>query len=810
MKSLILYLFLQAISAPICGQSSMVSGTVKSGGDVSGAIVSLHKAMDSSVLKTTLCDSTGGFSFTSLAAGNYLVSVSHIGYVRYHTSPFTMEAGQSIILPVIMLVPASRELKGVTITGKKQFVERKVDRVVVNPDAMIGNAGTSALEVLEKAPGLQVDVNGNISFKGKQGVMVFIDDKPTMLPAQDLANYLRSLPSGSIEVVELMTNPPARYDAAGNAGIINIRLKKNVLKGVNGSLTLGYGQGTYHRTNNSFNVNHRINKFNFFSNLSWNQNHSYQDLTINRTYYTPAGQFSSAFTQHSYIKRDADGANLRMGADYYIDQKSTAGIVIAGFENRTFSPVENRSTIINKNNRVDSTVLATNPGDRRWKSGSFNLNYTYKFDNKGRELTANADFNYYKADITQQLESQNFNPLNSITSTSTLKSLLPSTLSIQAAKADYTHPLKKQAKLEAGAKISLVKTDNTAAVFDIFNNITTPNYEFSNQFRYDENINAAYLNYAKEGRKLSIQTGLRLENTNIRGHQLGNPMIKDSTFVRHYSNLFPTVYIHYKPDSLQRNQWVISLGRRINRPNYQDLNPFSYPLDRFTYYGGNTFLQPTLAYYLELSHTFKNKVTTSVDYGITDNIIMETNEQRGNIFYSRPGNFGKQISFGMDVTANLQPVRWWTVILYTELRNVSYQSIIYGQVLDERRYYWVLAPTTQFQLTDNLTAELAGTYQTSILVAQFLTIPVWQVRAGLSQKVMKGKGALRLNVSDLFFTNKPGGDIRNISNATANWRSILDSRVVNLAFSYRFAKGKSLNARKSGGAEEERSRIKAN
>lgn len=810
MKSVILSVILLALSGMIYAQSSTVSGSVKAGDDVSGVIVSLHKAADSSVVKTILCESRGGFFIPNIPSGRYILSVSHVGYLRYYTSTLNVEAGRSLQLPVIVMMPEPRVLKGVIITGKKQFIERKVDRVVVNPEAMIGNAGSNALEVLEKAPGIQVDVNGNISFKGKQGVMVFIDDKPTMLPAQDLANYLRALPSGSIEIVELMTNPPARYDAAGNAGIINIRLKKNILKGVNGSLTLGYGQGTYHRTNNSFNVNYRVNRFNFFSNLSWNQNNSYQDLTINRNYFMPDGQFSSAFTQHSYIKREADGMNIRMGADYYIDQKSTAGIVLAGFQNRTFSPVENRATVLNKYNRLDSTVLATNPGDRRWKSGSVNVNYTYKFDNKGRELTVNADVNYYQADITQELVSQNFNPSNNITSTSTLQSLLPAHLSIHAAKADYVHPLKKQAKLEAGVKFSLVKTDNTAAVFDIFNNITTPNYEFSNQFRYDENINAAYLNYSREGRKVSVQTGLRMENTNIRGHQLGNPKIKDSTFVRHYSNLFPTVYIHYKPDSLQRNQWVISLGRRINRPNYQDLNPFSYPLDRFTYYGGNTFLQPTLAYYLELSHTFKNKLTTSVDYGITDNIIMETNEQRGNIFYSRPGNFGKQVSFGMDITANLQPVRWWTVILYSELRNVSYQSIIYGQVLDEQRYYWVIAPTTQFQLTDNLTAELAGSYQTSVLAAQFLTIPVWQVRAGLSQKVMKGKGAMRLNVSDIFFTNQPGGDIRNIANATANWRSILDSRVVSLAFSYRFAKGKSLNARESGGADEEKSRIKAN
>jgi len=797
-------------SANIFSQQSQIAGNIKAGADVTGAIVSLLKVTDSSLVKTTLCEADGSFALMNVDAGNYLLSIVRAGYMRFYTNAFSVNPGQKLQLPTITLEPAAKELNEITVTGKKQFVERKADRVIVNPDAMIGNAGANALEVLEKAPGVQVDVNGNISLKGKQGVLIFIDDKPSFLPAQDLANYLRSLPAGSIDKVELMTNPPAKYDAAGNSGIINIKLKKNTLKGINGSVSLSYGQGRYHRTNNSFNLNYRINKFNFYSNVSWNQNHSYQDLTINRTYFTPTGVFNSAFTQNSYIKRELNGVNLRFGADYYISKKSTAGLVLSGFENRTFSPVENRSKVINNNNQTDSTVFATNPAYRKWKNGSINLNYGYKFDKKGRELTANADFVYYDADITQKLESFNYNPSNTLSSKSTLQSLLPATLRIQTFKTDYISPVRGNAKLEAGLKFSLVKTDNTAAVFDIFNNITVPNYEFSNRFMYDENINAGYVSYSKEGKRLSIQTGLRLENTNIRGRQLGNPIIKDSSFIRNYSNLFPTLYVQYKADSLQHHQLVLSLGRRINRPNYQDLNPFSYPLDRFTYYGGNPFLQPTLAYYVELSHIYKNLITTSIDYSITDNVIMETNEQRGNIFYSRPGNFGKQVSYGMDITATMQPAKWWTFILYTELRNISYQSPIYGQVLDERRYYWFVGPTNQFILTKNLSAELAGTYQTRVLAGQFLTIPVWQMRAGLSQKMLQGKGSLRLNVSDLFFTNQPGGDIRNISNSAANWRSILDSRVVTLAFSYRFAKGKGLSARKSGASDEEKSRIKSN
>jgi hypothetical protein len=193
-----------------------------------------------------------------------------------------------------------------------------------------------------------------------------------------------------------------------------------------------------------------------------------------------------------------------------------------------------------------------------------------------------------------------------------------------------------------------------------------------------------------------------------------------------------------------------------------------------------------------------------------NNLIQETNEQRGTIYYSRPGNFGRQTVYGVDVNANLQLTKWWMLQLYTELKNIGFKSLIYGQVLDDNRFYWFIGPTNQFTITKNISAELAGSYQTRILIAQFLTIPVWQMRARLSQKIMKGKGSLKLNVSDLFYTNQPGGDIRNIANSKANWLSYLDSRVITLSFSYRFNKGKSLNARKSGGSDDEKVRVRTN
>lgn len=795
----------------IFAQTGKITGEVSGAKELNGAVVTLLKAKDSGFAKTTFCNAERKFEFELVKEGTYLIMVTHVGYQKYISGIVEVSATQLLVqVPLIQLQEAVKDLQEIKVQAKKPFIERKIDRVVVNPDALIGNAGANSLEVLEKAPGVLVDVNGVISLKGKQGVMVFIDDKPTYLAAADLAGYLRSLPAGSIESIELMTNPPAKYDAAGSAGVINIRLKKNIVKGLNGGINLSYGQGRYHRTNNSFNLNYRINKFNFFTNISANENNSYQDLTINRFYFAPDGTYTSGFTQNSYIKKEQRSFNARIGADYYINKKATLGLAFSGFINPSFSPVTNNAKVLDNNNNPVSLVQATNPSNRKWTNGSINVNYTHQFAQKGKELSVNVDYIQYNSTVTQNLVNSTFTPVYVPTGKTTLQSSLPANINIQTGKIDYTNPFKKGGKFDAGIKVSIVNTDNTADFFDVIGNISTPNYVFSNRFQYKENINAAYINYSRDWKKISVQSGLRLENTNITGRQLGNPVVKDSSFQRNYTNLFPTLYIAYRFDSTQTHQLVFSAGRRINRPNYQDLNPFTYPLDLYTYYGGNPFLQPTFAYTFELSHTFKNKITTSVEYSIVNNLIQETNEQRGTVYYSRPGNFGKQIVYGVDVTGNFQLTKWWMLQVYTEFKNLGYKSLIYGQVLDENKFYWYIGPTNQFTITKNLSAELAGSYQTRILVAQFLTIPVWQMRAGLSQKILKGKGSLKLNVSDLFYTNQPGGDIRNIANSKANWLSYLDSRVVTLAFAYRFNKGKSLNARKSGGSDDEKGRIKTN
>ena len=774
-------------------------------------VVRLCSAADSSLVKAAISDSLGNFEIELTKTGTFLIIIDQLDYQKYISQVFEVAAGSSVIeLPAIALSVPVTKLDDVVITVKKPFIERKIDRVVVNPDALVGSSGTTVLELLEKAPGVTVDFNGNISLKGKSGVQIFIDNRPTYMSQEDLAGYLRSLPSNLVASIEIMTNPPAKYDASGNAGIINIILKKLKEKGFNGGITLSYGQGRYYRTNNSFNFNYRVNKVNLFSTLGWSENNSYQDLTINRYYFTPYGQPSSSFLQQSYIKRQHSGRSAKIGMDWYVSKKSTIGVVFSGFYNPSKTTHDSQASILAADNSVASLVSAYTTAKNHWYNGSANLNYTWKIDSLGKELSVNADYIRYTSSQDQTLDNQVRTTDGTPVSALNLSSSLPADIDIKTAKIDYFHPLKRNNRLEFGVKTAFVSTDNTADFYDVVNGTNVPNYTFSNRFLYKENNNAAYANYAQEWGKFGMQLGLRFESIQMNGNQLGNLLVSDSSFSRRYNSLFPTAYFSYSPDSLKNHQIGMSFGRRIDYPNYQDMNPFTYPMDAYTYYAGNPYLKPTFSYNFDITYSYKSIISVTVDYSIVHNLINETNEQVNNIYYSRPGNYGNQTAYGISLSGEFNLAKWWTVQYYSELKNIGYNTSIYDQPLVENRWYWYVGPAFRFTITPKLAADLAGSYQTRILSGQFLTIPVGSIRVGLAYKILKDQGSVKLNLSDMLYTNQPGGDIRNIANSKANWLSKLDTRVLTLSFTYRFSKGKALNERQSGASDSEKQRVNAN
>jgi ferric enterobactin receptor len=705
-------------------------------------------------------------------------------------------------------IDSAKILKEVSISTKKAFTVRKMDRVVVNVDALISNAGTSALEVLEKSPGIQVDQNGTISLKGKSNVTIFIDDKPTYLSGEDLQNYLKSLPSSSLDQIEIMTNPPARYDAAGNGGVINIRTKKGATRGLNGGFTVAINQGKMTRSPNSFNLNLRDGKMNYFTNLSYNYNHSFSDLDINRRYKNADGTTKSFFNQNTFFDRDGHSGNLKVGADYYQSKATTWGVVLTGMGRRSNQENNNTSKLLNPSSALDSTIAARNIDKIKFYNGGINLNYRHQFDTTGHGITADVDYLAFDNQTDQRYYNSSYFANGSLKSQDILSGDLPSKINIYSLKTDYTLPIAKAWKMDAGLKMSFTKTDNTADYAYTIADLTKPDYQKSNHFIFKERISAAYLNFSKEMKHFSVQLGLRAEDTRSNGNQLGNLLKPDSTFKRSYASLFPTFYLQYKIDSASNHQLGFNYGRRIDRPYYQDLNPFISPLDKFTFYVGNPFLKPAYVQSLELSYTFKNKYTLTSSYSNSKDEVNETIEITNGMYYSRPANLGRQIVKSLSFNGTFDPLKWLSINVYSELTNVAVRSDFYTGALNTSGTFSFSSANGRFTLGKGWDAEISGNYRNRMYNAQFILGEIWSANTAL-QKKLSSSATLKLSLNDIFYTSIRTGIINNLAQTEANWINKSDSRNAVLSYSYRFGKAFSSAAKRDdSGASDEKNRVK--
>ncbi len=772
---------------------------------ISGVLVSLLQSDKTTLEKTGLTESDGSFVFENLQPGTYFVSINANQNGSYLSNPIVVDAtNNGVQLPEISLKKADAiQLNEVKVVNKVPFVVQKADRTVVNPDALITNAGGNAMDALAKSPGITVDDNGNIKLRGKSGVIIFIDDKPTYITGSELENYLKSLPTSAIKQIEIMTNPPAKYEAAGNAGIINIITRRSKLKGLNGNFSLNYGQGTYARTSDNLNLNYNTAKFALYTNLSYIQAQNYQDLTIERRFKNP----DSSFVQNTYLKGKQTSYNARIGFDYYLSEKSTIGIVTKGLLNPSERPRYNVAEVRDANGNLTQTVLADNKEETDFRNGAVTLNFRHQFSKPGQLFTTDLDYVAYSSEITQLYKNDTFLPNGTNSYKDTQNGNLPSDIKIYAAKSDYSTPLKGDAKLDFGAKVSLTKTDNDAVY-----TITTPtggtqyNSALSNHFFYDEVITAAYVSYSKSFKKLEIQAGLRFEDTQLKGKQLANPYTE---FKNNYNSIFPTVYLLYKIDSLATKTINLNYGKRVDRPFYKDLNPFSSPLDRYTINEGNPYLNPTFSHNFSLGYNYKELLSATFTYGYTKDAINETIEIQNGIYYSRPNNIGKSNQYVLSLQSRFNPAKWWTAILYSEVNYSHYKSQLYDQPLDAKGTYWFINATNSIVFSKQWSGEISGQYLTNVIDNQFEVGDYGFVNLGVQRKILHDAGTLKFNLSDVFYTNMIRGRIYNLNNVEANWYANRDTRVFTVGFSYRFGKNTANKAKyNANGSESEQNRVK--
>lgn len=786
---------------------------------IDGATVSLLRAKDAGLVKVSVSDKSGKYEFEKIADGDYTISVSVTGFQKKSSEPFNVSSQKSeVAISTIQLAAVAKSLSAVTVTARRPLIENKIDKTVVNVEAAPTNAGATALEVLEKSPGITVDNDGNISLKGKQGVIVMMDGKPTYLSPPDLANVLRNLPASSLDQIEIMTNPPAKYDAAGNSGIINIKTKKGRTEGFNGSITTAGTLGFYKRDNslltpvrssNSLNLNYRKDKLNLFGNLSYNYNENRSDLFLQRKLYDQNSDISIISNQESEFNGRNNNYTAKIGFDYFQSKKTVWGVVLNGF---TFfgRPHPIGSQVFTRpDGSVESVLESEGFTKINFANYSGNINFKHTFDSTGREVTVDADYVGYANSGKSLLITESYDEPGRVpTGTFALKGDIPSNINIYSIKSDYIHPLKKEMRLEAGFKLSYVKNNNEVE-YQRDHNGSWIKDNRSNHFLYTENINAAYVTVNKKWKKFSAQAGLRLENTVAKGRQITN----DSTFTRNYTSLFPTTYLNY--EVAKNHMLTLSYGRRIMRPNYQDLNPFIWFLDSLTYRQGNPYILPQYSNNFEIRHSYKNGITTVINYTQTDDAISQLLIQPDldkRVTFLRPDNVASQKNIGLAITAPTKVTKWWTSNIFFNLYNNHFTGIHYNPIkqlndeIDVQYTSFLLNITNNFTFQKGWSAELSGFYRSKGVDGLTVADEMYFLTVGGQKTIMKGKGTLRMNVRDPFHWQKFGGTTQ-YSNIDVRVKNIWNNRNLTVSFSYRFGKSTVAQARRrSTGANDEESR----
>lgn len=811
-------------------KNGKISGTVTSADQkpVEAATVQLINAANKALVKVAITDKSGSYNFEKIADGKYIISISAVGFAKKMTEPLEVNAAKPVVdVAAVQLSPASRAMGEVTVTAQRPFIEQKLDKTVVNVEASPSNAGATALEVLEKSPGVTVDNDGNISLKGKQGVIIMMDGKPTYLSGADLANVLRNLPASALDQIEIMTNPSSKYDASGNSGLINIKTKKNKAKGSNGSLSVGNTTSLFEKDGKteltwkptiSLNYNYKKNKINFFGNAVYNYREGRGMLDIESRYYRDQKQIDSINRVNTAFRFRNNNYTLKLGLDYTPNKKNSYGIVLNGFLFAGRPTPTTHTTYSDLQGNVFSRLDSRTINKLSWKNFSTNLNYKHTFDSTGTELTMDIDYSTYQ-NISDQLLSTGFfdGNYNQTSDSMFLKGHLPSSINIYSLKSDFSKTYRNGLRIEAGIKSSYVKSDN---VVDYLrqkgsNGTWSPDSR-NNHFVYDENINAAYMNMSRQVKKWNMQGGLRMENTNTKGVQEST----NSNVTRSYVSLFPSAFVSYTLD--KKNTLTTSVSRRLQRPNYQDLNPFTFFLDSLSYRQGNPYLTPQFSWNFELTHNYNGKLNTTLNYTKTNDVISNIiKRQRGSnneiIGFLTADNIASYSNMGIAVSAPVKFKKWWNANFYTNVyRNHYVGTYISNETatptvvdLDLAFTSFTVNVQNSFTIGKGWTAEVSGWYRYKTIEQLSLSYPMGQLNFGLAKNnLLKGKASLRINARDPFNFQYYRG-LTKYGTVDISINNRWDNRQYGVNFTYRFGKPQGQSRKRASATEEEQQRVGA-
>jgi iron complex outermembrane receptor protein len=746
------------------------------------ASVSLLNAKDSTTVIGTLSTEAGEYHFDNIKNGTYIVKATVVGYQNASSQPFTVsDSSKTILVPVLKMKASNRNLNTVVITATKPTIEHLADKTVINVAGSVLATGNTAMDILERAPGVTVDKDDNISLKGKQGVTVMINDKLTYLSAAQLATLLRSTDGGTIQSIELITNPSAKYDAAGNSGIINIKLKKNKMNGTNGSVSVTGGLGTYAKSSETFSINHKEGNLNVFGNFSRGDIPTARIININRVVTDSTGK-PTYFKQSTFMPQINHYNNYSFGADYDSSPKNTFGFAVNGYFNQDDQGNTNNTNISSRpTGAPDSSQKTLSQINQSYKNYTIDLNDTYKIDTLGQELSFDVDYSKFNNNSNANYNTFFSNPLNPTEIPLYLRQITPSTINIRVAKVDYTKNLTKSLKLEVGGKYSDVKTDNDLNATKKVNGAYVNDTTLTNRFIYDEKISAGYVNLTKTYKNTSVEVGLRGEYTQSKG----DLVTQDSINQRKYFNLFPSAFLHHTFND--KNEVNLSYSRRIDRPDYSDLNPFVYYLDQYTYSEGNPFLRPQYTNNFELNYTYNKSYNLSLSYSHTMDAIQQiilTNDAT-KASYQTNLNISSQDAYNASISIPVTVTKWWSINFDATAFYLKFRSdTLSGGMLNRAKLAYVAKANQTFTFA-GFKAELFANYQSPLTYGLYDIYARYNVDAGISHSFDNKKLNIKFSVSDIFNTQRNNLDI-NYQSDDLQIRQKSESRIARLSLTYNF------------------------
>ncbi len=689
------------------------------------AQILLKRNADSSVVKAILADDKGKFSF-EIPDGKYFIELRMIGYGTVYSRVFDIANAQTQSLGAIQISPTVTQLAMVNVSATLPFVERRADKLIVNLNGL--GSGAPIMEVMNQLPGVSVTPDDRISLNGKS-VQIYIDGKATTLSSEALAGMLKGISSSAIQKVELIAQPSAKYDAAGNGAIINIIRKRNYKAGLNGNVYVGGGKGTFGKANGGLNLNYKGKVYNLLLNLDYNYNKYFYDSYIASAFLNAKGIELSQST--TAIKSTRTNANYtpNLGMDFYLSKRTTLSASVKP----VFQTFGRNSTAIIDNVVAQSQFI--NLVNIRATNFSSGLRLQHQIDSLGRDLTIDLDYLRYG----------NYNDQDNLTINLNSSSALPSVVEqnrvfdVYSFKMDYTHPLTKGHQLEMGMKTSYVSAINSNLYRDFGRQQT-------DLFDYKESISALYLTYAHTGEKFSYQLGIRGEYTNGQGEQ----EIGTNRFTRSYFQPFPSVHFDYK--FTKNHSLSLGMNKRVERPGYESLNPLVRIISSNNLQQGNPALKPLVAYNADLWYGYKNEFFFGLTYSHSiDDFTSISVPLADGIISTLPGNADYGDYFTLQAIYGKQVLPWWYTSSNAILSRRSFKGEFNGALLESDGIASLSATSyNSFSLSKNFSVMFLFNYRGKSVDRTITNRAFTYVTAGIRQQFLNKRASIQLNAMDIF------------------------------------------------------------